>query len=34
MANDIAETLYMAANLSKGACLEEIIIRPQHGQII
>lgn len=34
MANDIAEALYMAANLSKGACLEEIIIRPQHGQII
>lgn len=33
MANDIAETIYMAANLSKGACLEEIIIRPQHGQI-
>lgn len=33
MANDIAETLFMAANLSKGACLEEIIIRPQHGQI-
>lgn len=33
MAEDIAETLFMAANLSKGACLEEIIIRPQHGQI-
>lgn len=33
MAEDIAETLYLAANLSKGACLEEIIIRPQHGQI-
>lgn len=33
MADDIAETLFMAANLSKGACLEEIIIRPQHGQI-
>ncbi len=33
MADDIAEALYMAANLSKGACLEEIIIRPQHGQI-
>jgi len=33
MANDIAETIFMAANLSKGACLEEIIIRPQHGQI-
>lgn len=33
MADDIAEALFMAANLSKGACLEEIIIRPQHGQI-
>lgn len=33
MADDIAETIFMAANLSKGACLEEIIIRPQHGQI-
>ena len=33
MADDIAETILMAANLSKGACLEEIIIRPQHGQI-
>lgn len=33
MAEDIADTLYLAANLSKGACLEEIIIRPQHGQI-
>lgn len=33
MAYDIAEAIYMAANLSKGACLEEIIIRPQHGQI-
>jgi short-subunit dehydrogenase len=33
MAEDIADTLFLAANLSKGACLEEIIIRPQHGQI-
>jgi 3-oxoacyl-[acyl-carrier protein] reductase len=33
MADDIAEAIFMAANLSKGACLEEIIIRPQHGQI-
>lgn len=33
MAEDVAETLFLAANLSKGACLEEIIIRPQHGQI-
>lgn len=33
MANDIADVIYMTSNLSKGACLEEIIIRPQHGQI-
>lgn len=33
MAEDVADTLYLAANLSKGACLEEIIIRPQHGQV-
>lgn len=33
MAEDIADTLFLAANLSKGACLEEIIIRPQHGQV-
>jgi 3-oxoacyl-[acyl-carrier protein] reductase len=33
MAEDVADTLFLAANLSKGACLEEIIIRPQHGQV-
>lgn len=33
LVEDIAETIYVASNLSKGACLEEVIIRPQHGQV-
>lgn len=33
LAEDIAESIFVASNLSKGACMEEIIIRPQHGQI-
>lgn len=33
LAEDIAEAIYLCTQLSKGACLEEIIIRPQHGQI-
>lgn len=33
LVEDIAETIYMASSLSKGACLEEVIIRPQQGQI-
>ncbi len=33
LAEDIAETIYVASNLSKGACMEEVIIRPQHGQV-
>ncbi len=33
LAEDIAEAIYLSTRLSKGACLEEIIIRPQHGQI-
>ena len=33
LVEDIAETIFVASNLSKGACLEEVIIRPQHGQV-
>lgn len=33
LVEDIAETIYMASCLSKGACLEEVVIRPQQGQI-
>jgi short-subunit dehydrogenase len=33
LAEDIAEAIFLATSLSKGACLEEIIIRPQHGQV-
>lgn len=33
LVEDIAETIYLASNLSKGACLEEVVIRPQHGQV-
>ena len=32
-ANDIAEMIYTAANLSPQACVEEIVIRPQLGDL-
>ena len=32
-ANDIAELVYTAANLSPQACVEEIIVRPQLGDV-
>jgi NADP-dependent 3-hydroxy acid dehydrogenase YdfG len=32
-ANDIAELVYSAAHLSPQACVEEIIVRPQLGDL-
>jgi short-subunit dehydrogenase len=32
-ANDIAEMIYTSANLSPQACVEEIVIRPQLGDL-
>ena len=32
-ANDIAKMIYTASQLSPGACVEDIVIRPQQGDL-